>query len=62
MKFFFKIENKIYDKILKLNIIPNLWSKVNDDELVIRFVTSFETQTSEINELLERLSSQFEKN
>ena len=59
---FFKIQNKIYDQILKLNIIPNLWSKVNDDELVIRFVTSFETQTSEINELLERLSSQFEKN
>ncbi|MDC0457745.1 beta-eliminating lyase-related protein [Alphaproteobacteria bacterium] len=59
---FFKIENKIYDQILKLNIIPNLWSKVNDDQLVIRFVTSFETQISEIRELLERLSHQFEKN
>ena len=59
---FFKIENKIYDQILNLNIIPNLWAKVNDDELAIRFVTSFETQTTEINELLERLNSQFLKN
>jgi threonine aldolase len=59
---FIKIENQIYDKILKLNIIPNLWSKVSNDELVIRFVTSFETQKSEIKELLERLSSKFVKN
>ena len=59
---FLKIENKIYDQILKLNIIPNLWSKVNNYELVIRFVTSFETETSDIEELLERFSSQFQKN
>ena len=59
---FFKIENKTYDQILKLSIITNLWSKVNDNELVIRFVTSFETQTSEVNEILERLSSKFVKN
>jgi threonine aldolase len=58
---FLKIENKIYDQILKLNIIPNLWSKVNDNELVIRFVTSFETETSDIDELLERFSSRFQK-
>ncbi|MDC0093199.1 beta-eliminating lyase-related protein [Alphaproteobacteria bacterium] len=59
---FLKIENKVYDKILKLDIIPNLWSKVSDNELVIRLVTSFETEINEINELLERLTSQFEKN
>jgi threonine aldolase len=59
---FFKIENKIYDQILKLDIIPNLWSKVNDNELVIRFVTSFETEITEINELLARLTSQFVRN
>ena len=59
---FLKIDNKTYDEILKLNIIPNLWSKVNDEELVIRFVTSFETETSEIFELLERLDNKFEKN
>ena len=56
------IFKKTYDEILKLNIIPNLWSKVNDEELVIRFVTSFETETSEIFELLERLDNKFEKN
>ena len=58
---FLKIENKTYDQILKLKIIPNLWSKVNDDELVIRFVTSFETQKSQIDELIKRLSHQFIK-
>ena len=58
---FLKIENKTYDQILKLKIIPNLWSKVNDDELVIRFVTSFETQKSQIDELIKRLSNQFIK-
>ena len=58
---FLKIENKTYDQILKLKIIPNLWSKVNDNELVIRFVTSFETQKSQIDELIKRLSNQFIK-
>ena len=58
---FLKIENKTYDQILKLKIIPNLWSKVNDDELIIRFVTSFETQKSQIDELIKRLSNQFIK-
>ena len=58
---FLKIQNKTYDQILKLKIIPNLWSKVNDDELVIRFVTSFETQKSQIDELIKRLSNQFVK-
>ena len=58
---FLKIENKTYDQILKLKIIPNLWSKVNDEELVIRFVTSFETQKSQIDELIKRLSNQFIK-
>ena len=58
---FLKIKNKTYDQILKLKIIPNLWSKVNDEELVIRFVTSFETQKSQIDELIKRLSNQFIK-
>jgi threonine aldolase len=59
---FLKVENKVYDQILKLNIVPNLWSKIDDDELIVRFVTSFETEQREINELLERLSNQFLKN
>ena len=58
---FLKIENKTYDQILKLKIIPNLWSKVNDNELVIRFVTSFETQKSQIDELIKRLNNKFIK-
>ena len=58
---FFKIKNKTYEQILQLNIIPNLWSKINDNDLIIRFVTSFETETSEINEVIDRLTSQFKK-
>ena len=59
---FLKVENKVYDQILKLNIVPNLWSKIDDDELIVRFVTSFETEQREINELLKRLSNHFLKN
>ncbi len=58
---FLKITKKNYDQILNLNIIPNLWSKVNNEEVVIRFVTSFETETSEIKELIKRLSQKFTK-
>lgn len=54
---FFKIKKNIYKKIVKLDIIPNLWSVINNEELVIRFVTSFETETTEIDEIVARLMS-----
>ena len=44
-----------YQKILKLNIIPNLWCKANNDRLVVRFVTSYETKVSDIDEIIKRL-------
>lgn len=56
---FFKIKNNIYKKILSLKIFPNLWCKLNNDEIVIRFVTSFETDKSEIDEIILRLKTCF---
>ena len=52
---FYQIKKSFYQKMIKLNIIPNLWSIINKDELVIRFVTSFETEKKEIDELISRL-------
>ena len=52
---FLEVNKNTYNIILKLNIIPNLWSKLNDDLFVIRFVTSFQTKTSEIDEIINRL-------
>ena len=43
--------------MVELNIVPNLWSIINKDELVIRFVTSFETEDKEIDELISRLKN-----
>ena len=56
---FVKMSNLSYDNILKLNIIPNLWNKNGKDHLVVRFVTSFETTTNQINEIIERLKTCF---
>ena len=50
-----EINKDIYNDILRLNIFPNLWGKINDNRLVIRFVTSFETTTREIDEIINRL-------
>ena len=52
---FFEINKDTYNHILRLNIFPNLWGKINDNRLVIRFVTSFETTTREIDEIIDRL-------
>tara|TARA_B100000989_G_scaffold266726_1_gene220404 strand:+ start:1479 stop:2543 length:1065 start_codon:yes stop_codon:yes gene_type:complete len=54
---FFKINKKTYKKILELNIIPNIWHKINEDEIVIRLVTSFETKFSLTDEIVERLKT-----
>ena len=56
---FIKMSNDSYDKMLKKNIIPNLWSKIGDDYVIIRFVTSFETTTKQINEIFRRLKKIF---
>ena len=56
---FFKIKKTTYDTIIKLNIIPNLWCKINEDMLVIRFVTSFETEQSSLDIIIARLSNKF---
>ncbi len=56
---FFKIKKKTYDTIIKLNIIPNLWCKINDEMLVIRFVTSFETEQSSLDMIIARLHNEF---
>ncbi len=56
---FVKMSNLSYDNILKLNIIPNLWSKIDNDYLVVRFVTSFETNISQIDEIIDRLKTYF---
>jgi threonine aldolase len=56
---FFKIKNTTYKSILELNIIPNLWNKLDDEMLVIRFVTSFETEQSELDELISRIYNKF---
>ena len=56
---FFKIKNTTYKSILALNIIPNLWNKIDDEMLVIRFVTSFETEQIELDELISRIYNKF---
>ena len=56
---FVKMSNTSYDNILKLNIIPNLWNQFDNNHLVVRFVTSFETTTSHIDEIIERLKTYF---
>ena len=56
---FVEMSKLSYDKILKLNIIPNLWNKIDEDHLVIRFVTSFETTVSQIDEIIVRLKAYF---
>ncbi len=52
---FLKVKKKIYEEILKLNIVPNLWSKVDNNEFEIRFVVSFDTKMAELNKILSRL-------
>ena len=56
---FIKMSNTSYDKMLKKNIIPNLWGKVGNEHVIIRFVTSFETTISQINEIIRRLKTTF---
>ena len=56
---FVKMTDLSYDNILKLNIIPNLWNKIDKDHLVVRFVTSFETTSSQIDEIINRLKTYF---
>ena len=56
---FVKMSNLSYDNILKLNIIPNLWNQFDKDHLVVRFVTSFETTISQIDEIIDRLKTYF---
>ena len=54
---FVEINKNIYESMLDLNIISNLWSRTNDDNYIVRFVTSFETEKSEIDELLFRIKA-----
>ena len=56
---FVNMSNLSYNHIIELNIIPNLWNKVDKDNLVVRFVTSFETTTSQIDEIIDRLKTYF---
>ena len=56
---FVKMSDSSYNNILKLNIIPNLWNQVDNNHLVVRFVTSFETTTSQIDEIIDRLKTCF---
>ena len=56
---FVKMSNLSYENILKLNIIPNLWNQFDKDHLVVRFVTSFETNISQIDEIIDRLKTCF---
>jgi threonine aldolase len=56
---FFKIKKTTYDMIIKLEIIPNLWCKINDEMVVIRFVTSFETEQSSLDMIIARLRNEF---
>ena len=59
---FLRVNNKTYKKILELNIIPNLWRKINDEEIEVRFVTSFETKFSLIDEIINRFKTCFSYN
>jgi threonine aldolase len=54
---FVEINKNIYESMLDLNIISNLWSRTSDDNYIVRFVTSFETEKSEIDELLSRIKT-----
>ena len=56
---FFKIHKDTYEKILKLNVFPNLWCYLDNEMLVIRFVTSFETKCEDIEEIVSRLYANF---
>jgi len=56
---FVKISILSYEKILKLNIIPNLWDQIDKDHVVVRFVTSFETTVIQIDEIIDRLKTYF---
>ena len=56
---FFKIKKTTYDIIIKLNIIPNLWCEINEEMLVIRFVTSFETEQSSLDQIIVRIYNEF---
>ena len=56
---FVKMTDLSYQNILKLDIIPNLWNKIDKDHLVVRFVTSFETTSSQIDEIINRLKTYF---
>ena len=39
--------------------MPNLWRKISEDEIVVRFVTSFETKSSQIDEIIHRFKTCF---
>ena len=56
---FLEMSKGSYDKILEMNILPNLWAKLGNDRIIVRFVTSFETTTSEIDEIIRRLKTLF---
>ena len=56
---FVKMSKSSYYKIIKLNIIPNLWNQIDKDNLVVRFVTSFETTITQIDEIIDRLKTCF---
>ena len=56
---FLRINKKTYKKIIELNIIPNIWRIISDNEIEVRFVTSFETQFSLIDEIISRLKTCF---
>ena len=59
---FFKIHKDIYEKILKLNVLPNLWCYLNSEMVVIRFVTSYETKQKDIEEIISRFHKEFKLN
>ncbi len=59
---FFKIRKVTYETILQLNISPNLWCYLNSENIVIRFVTSFETEQEDVEEIVSRLYANFKLN
>ncbi len=56
---FLTINKKTYKKIIELNIIPNVWRRISDEEIEIRFVTSFETKINLVDEIINRFKSCF---
>ena len=56
---FLIVNYKTYKKILQLNVFPNLWRIINEDEIEIRFVTSFETNFSLLDQVINRLKTSF---